>query len=116
MRAIGKQMPFVKGKSGNPGGRPKKRDDVVELARSYCPEAIERLAAWMRSDNPKAAVSAAVALLDRGWGKPHQASTVTIEKRSACDWSREELLALVQDAAEGRARGAPENGRGGKLN
>jgi len=68
-------MAFEKGKSGNPGGRPKAEGEVKELARAYTVESIEKLAEWMRSDNAKASVSAATALLDRGWGRPAQAIT-----------------------------------------
>lgn len=42
------------------------------LARKHTVEAVQRLAQWLRSDNPKASVSAAIALLDRGYGKPAQ--------------------------------------------
>lgn len=66
-------MPFKKGQSGNPGGRPKENADVRRLAREHTAEAVNRLVAWMRSDSAKASVSAAQALLDRGWGKPAQA-------------------------------------------
>jgi hypothetical protein len=69
---IGK--PFQKGQSGNPGGRPKAVAEVKELARAHTSEAIETLVSIM--SNPKAApaarVSAANALLDRGYGKPPQ--------------------------------------------
>lgn len=68
-------MPFEKGKSGNPGGRPKENAEVRKLAREHTSEAIKRLVDWMRSDNAKASVSAANALLDRGWGKAPQALT-----------------------------------------
>ena len=64
---------FEKGQSGNPGGRPKENDEVKEAARQHTVEAIEKLAQWMRSDNPKASVSACTALLDRAYGKPAQA-------------------------------------------
>lgn len=65
-------MPFEKGRSGNPGGRPKEDNEVKRLARAQGAAAIARLAEWMVSDNPKASVAAAQALLDRGFGKPTQ--------------------------------------------
>ena len=34
---------FKKGRSGNPGGRPKEIGEVRELARQYTPQAIEAL-------------------------------------------------------------------------
>lgn len=63
---------FKRGNSGNPGGRPKGADDVRALAKTHTTAAIDRLAAWMASDNAKASVSACVALLDRAWGKSPQ--------------------------------------------
>jgi hypothetical protein len=66
-------MKFQPGQSGNPGGRPKEIAEVRELAREHTVEAIAKLAEWMRSDNPKASVSASNALLERAWGKPAQA-------------------------------------------
>lgn len=65
-------MPFEKGKSGNPGGRPKESGEVKALARQYGPEAIEKLAELMRGDDARVAAHAAQALLDRGYGKPAQ--------------------------------------------
>lgn len=61
---------FTKGKSGNPGGRPKKLEDVKELAATYTKDAIERLAYWMKTDDSKASISASTALLNRAWGMP----------------------------------------------
>lgn len=69
-------MPFLKGQSGNPGGRPKAvLEDgrtVADVAREHTCEAIETLAAVMRDvDTPAPArVAAATALLDRAWGRP----------------------------------------------
>jgi hypothetical protein len=74
-RAVGR--PFQKGQSGNPGGRPKETAEVRELARQHTIEAVERLVAWMRSDEPKASVAACNAILDRGWGKPLQSTELS---------------------------------------
>jgi Family of unknown function (DUF5681) len=69
---IGK--PFQKGRSGNPGGRPKVVAEIKELARAHTGKAIETLVSIMTNPKsaPAARVSAANSLLDRGYGKPPQ--------------------------------------------
>src|ERR1019366_5223191 len=64
--------PWHKGQSGNPGGRPAVAAEVKAEARRHTKEALDRLVYWMRSDDPQASIRAAMALLDRGCGKPEQ--------------------------------------------
>ena len=62
---------FMKGYSGNAGGRPKDEHNIAELARSYSTEAIDTLVDLMRSaKDDRVRGTAAQALLDRGFGKP----------------------------------------------
>jgi hypothetical protein len=65
---------FQPGQSGNPGGKPKGLAEVQQLARAHTVTAINTLAqiASAAKAPPAARVSAAQALLDRGWGKPMQ--------------------------------------------
>lgn len=70
-RIVGR--PFPKGQSGNPGGRPKESRDVIELARSHTTDAIKTLVAAMNCAPWGARIAAAIAILDRGWGRPTQA-------------------------------------------
>lgn len=67
--------PFVKGKSGNPSGRPKVNGVVQELARKHTAAAIKALVDALSDEKLK--VSAAQALLDRGWGKPNQTTEIS---------------------------------------
>jgi hypothetical protein len=70
-------MGFEKGQSGNPGGRAKyvlpDGRTLADVAREHTVAAIETLVCVMTSGDTSAAqVSAANAILDRGWGKPKQ--------------------------------------------
>jgi hypothetical protein len=66
--------PIKKGEVRNPGGRPKIPEDVKEMARGLCPEAIQTLGEVMKDKDapPAARVSAASTILDRGYGKAPQ--------------------------------------------
>ena len=72
---------FEKGQSGNPGGRPKEVAGVRELARQHTPDAVATLVAIMQNEDapPAARVSAANSLLDRGYGRPNQAVSVSTD-------------------------------------
>ena len=67
-------MPWVKGQTGNAGGRPKELTDVRVLARSRSKEAINTLYEIMTDTKapPAARIAASVTLLDRGHGRPEQ--------------------------------------------
>lgn len=66
-------MPFQPGVSGNPSGRPKENNEVKALARANAPQAMQRLIDIMTNGEPKLALQAANAVLDRAYGKPVQA-------------------------------------------
>ena len=91
--------PFQKGKSGNPGGRPKADHSIQELARTHAPEAIKTLVDIAKKGTPGARVSAAIALLDRAYGKPPQFSTSDATSfRKAVDMTDDELAAIAARA------------------
>ena len=88
--------PFQLGSSGNPGGRPKAVHSVQELARKHAPEAIKTLADIAKKGTPAARVSAAIALLDRGYGKPPQFNTGDAGSfKRAVEMSDDELSAIA---------------------
>ena len=63
--------PWVKGQSGNPGGRPAGFEDIALQARALAPLAIQRLGDILRNDKAKPAAwtRAAELILERGFGK-----------------------------------------------
>jgi hypothetical protein len=73
-------MPFEKGESGNPGGRPKEVAEVRGLAKQHGPAAIEKLVELMGSINERTAVAACEAILNRGYGRPTGSVSVSGEE------------------------------------
>ena len=92
-------MPWVKGASGNPGGRPREVADIRKLARSRGKQAIDTLYEIMTDKKapPAARIAASVALLDRGYGRPEQSFTgslnahysISDQPLSAEEWARQ---------------------------
>ena len=70
-----------------------------QLARKHAPEAIKTLAEIAKEGTPSARVSAAIALLDRAYGKPPQFNTGDATNfRKAVDMSDDELAAIIARA------------------
>lgn len=88
----GRGRPFLPGRSGNPGGRPKEAVHVREMARQCTAQAIETLKAiTLRGKTDAARVRAAEVLLARGWGQPtqpveHTGGPVRIIVEYVADW------------------------------
>ncbi len=91
---------FQRGKSGNPGGRPKAAHSIQELARTHAPEAIKTLVDIAKKGTPGARVSAAIALLDRAYGKPAQFNTSDAGSfKKAVEMTDQELAAIAATAS-----------------
>jgi len=102
-------MPFQKGNNANPLGRRIEKPFAdalrIEIAEAGEDQRVLRRIArnlLRMAQNKKGlqALPAIMALADRLDGKPAQESVVQVTKRDASDWSREELIAFLQQARE----------------
>jgi Lipoprotein amino terminal region len=92
---------FLQGYSGNPTGRPAVISELQKLARTHTPTALATLVEIMSNtaNPPNARVSAAVALLDRGYGRPSTAVFVEMTQQVSSA-EREALLTTVVTAMD----------------
>jgi len=109
---------FQPGQSGNPGGKPKAIITVVEAARARTVQAIETLTEIMlnKKNSPSARVTAALGLLERGWGKAPQSISIKRDPAEMGHLTDDELIAIAAGtdtatiSSEDTAR--PSNGQG----
>lgn len=82
----------------------KAKADIRSLARSHTESAIKTLAGIMNEPRAPAAarVSAAEALLSRGWGKATQFTELTVN-RNAKNMSDDELANIASGSGDGAA-------------
>lgn len=84
-------MVFKPGQSGNPGGRPRKDNDLVILAKSKTKEAFKELLQLLESTSKEDIKLACIkTMFEYGFGKPRQELEVTGEDGGP-------LIAVIKD-------------------
>ena len=103
---------WTKGKSGNPGGRPKAIVELKKLCQEATPKAIRKVIRLINSEDERVALAAAQTVIERGYGKPtqHVEATVNFFDRLS-DVERRTLetalAALAGDARDDASGPAP---------
>jgi hypothetical protein len=94
-------MVWKPGQSGNAKGRPPMLTAIAPMARKHSEKAIRTLVEIAEKGTPDSArVSAAVALLDRGFGRPAQSIEMDLQlSKSFAAMSLEELQEVRQRLA-----------------
>ncbi len=103
-------MPFQKGKSGNPSGRPKSKQflNMLNVAlKDGDGQKLRRIADQVVTQAEAGEQWAIKEIADRLDGKPAQTVDMNVEKRTAADYTRDELVSFLANAASGSS-GTPE--------
>jgi hypothetical protein len=76
---------FKKGVSGNPGGRPKRTEeelDLIAACKGRTPAALAVIESIMlEGENERNKLSAAMAIIERGYGKPKEVIEADVTSR-----------------------------------
>ena len=95
---------FQKGVSGNPGGRPQVAPEVRDLAKSTAPAAFARITELVHDVDPRVALPASNAVLDRAYGKPaSEERTATFEMKQIT--SAADVVEAISDLLTATANG-----------
>jgi len=96
-------MPFEKGTSGNPGGRPRAQLEFVDQFRAMVPEAQERLRAMIHSEDEGKAFRAISLVFDRAQGRAPQGQALGDDEQVIPPADEADIERLGQLPAEDRA-------------
>lgn len=92
-RGTGK--PFAKGRSGNPGGRPKANPEAKEILKAATPDAARKLVELLGSRTEKIALAAATEILDRTMGRPETTGKLQVDQTVSMNVFDEETRARL---------------------
>ena len=91
---------WVKGVSGNPGGRVQLEPEIKAMRALKANEAFRVACGLLDSDNERVRLEAAKEIMDRGWGRPQQSVAVSYDNASTAELVERARERLAQLEAE----------------